>query len=136
MNYSNMTKDKMIKILRDEPIYKKAEYKGYLYEIKRSKILQSYCGYVYVPNSTLDSNRMLFELERIDCHGGVTYYDDKKIGFDTVHFGDLVPHFFLVGLKNSLDTYKDINFCENECKEIINQLIKMGNSYNVILLKK
>lgn len=135
-NVNSITKEQMLKILQDEPVYKKAKYRGYLYEVKRSELLQSYCGYVYVPNSTLDSNRMIFELNRIDCHGGITYYDDERIGFDTSHFNDLIPRFFLDGIGGISGVYRDINFCENECKKIINQLIKIGNSYNVILLKK
>lgn len=130
-----MTKNEMLEKLQVEPEYTEGEYKGYIYEIKRSDALKTYCGYVYVPNSTFESNKNLFELDRIFCHGGITYYDDEKIGFDTAHWNDLIPIFVLDGI-SEFGEYRDINFCENECKSIIEQLIEIHNSYKVIPLKK
>lgn len=81
------------------------------------------CGYVCVQdfvNEMLSANDNInfewFE-ERIDCHGGITFYDifangKLYIGFDCCHLEDTVEKC-------------NTEFCINECKSIIDQLIKL-----------
>lgn len=110
------------------------------------------CGYVQIPKDNilyLDT----YEDMDIDCHGGLTYGEiiDKKywIGFDCAHSTDFVPSteqlcknnlkgkkihdsfkefYNKIGVKDCLlfnPTYKNINFCINECKSIVDQIIDL-----------
>lgn len=54
---------------------------GYQCEIKRTS-LNTWCGYVYYC-----SKRVI----NVQVHGGITYNDGIKLGFDTNHYGDLSP---------------------------------------------
>lgn len=72
------------------------------------------CGYVEVPKSYKSPGDCFDEIE---CHGGVTYIAGKRdtgegryIGFDTLHAYSGAEH-------------RTVEFCTNECKSIINQLL-------------
>lgn len=77
------------------------------------------CGYVEVPK-----NHKLYGLyndsyfDFIKCHGGITYsYGHREIrkghyiGFDTAHY-------------YSKEVCQDLEFCIDECKKIIDQLLE------------
>lgn len=104
------------------------------------------CGYVNIKGS--DN----FNVEPIECHGGVTYYErglhfiddpvdnnEYWIGFDCAHFGDLRDIRANIGYFPKIDLhaltlmnsiyypYADAHLwtfpdVENECKNIIDQL--------------
>lgn len=140
-----MTKKEVFEIIKNEPVYKKFEYRGYIYEVVRNRTMLHYCGYVYTKFNEPNGNMIIEDRNRIYCHGGITYSDDKKIGFDTAHYTDIVPMLIDDRTSKLFDdmfgfrlepTYKDIDFCENECRNIIDQLIEMNNSTNVIPLKR
>ena len=62
---------------------------GYWCEIKRNPDLGHLCGYVYMgKHHPMASD----EYPDVDVHGGITYNDGKKMGFDCSHAGDLVPY--------------------------------------------
>lgn len=72
------------------------------------------CGYTEVPKSYKSPEG---DFSEIKCHGGVTYIDGKRdtgeghyIGFDTLHAYSGAEH-------------RTVEFCTNECKSIINQLL-------------
>lgn len=60
---------------------------GYWCQINRHPTLKTLCGYVLIgkthPYWTIDID--------IEVHGGVTYTDGVKLGFDCAHAGDLIP---------------------------------------------
>ncbi len=104
------------------------------------------CGYVRIPADHPYHNKLFQRLD-IECHGGLTYGEVNVghwIGFDCAHSGDYVPsseHF----KKNNPDmlkfrqdfplpeafekysifnpVYRNINFCIEECKGIVDQLL-------------
>lgn len=106
------------------------------------------CGYVGIPEASG------IDVEEIDCHGGITYgpssylhlQEDENIewiGFDTGHYGDgrdvdKIKEYFpdkviqfqyfnmLAGF-----TPKTLEYCEEECRRIVDQIIDMlGNEIN------
>lgn len=78
-----------------------------------------YCGYVEVKENHPYFNKDYDDLQDIECHGGLTYcgqrFEDDVfyIGFDTNHIYST--------------NYNNLAFCENECMNIIEQLIKLNN---------
>ncbi len=103
------------------------------------------CGYVQIPKNHFCFGKH-YDLIEIDVHGGLTFsefVEDKYwIGFDCGHLGDLIPsneknkkeHLsdksfaILKELENSsifFSTYKNINFCIDECKSMVDQLIEI-----------
>nr|DAS60525.1 MAG TPA: hypothetical protein [Caudoviricetes sp.] len=81
-----------------------------------------YCGYVEVKKDHIYFEQHYDNINDIECHGGLTYsgyrfkdYKDKAyyIGFDTNHFDS--------------EPCNNLAFVENECLDIIEQLIKLNN---------
>lgn len=81
-----------------------------------------YCGYVEVPKNHIYFGQHYADINDINdigCHGGLTYsgYSFKDnvyyIGFDTNHVYS--------------DRCNNLAFVENECMNIIEQLIKLNN---------
>ena len=101
-------------------IAKKGTYEGYNYVITEVEFASLYYvnGYVKLK----DNSKFLeddYDDIPIECHGGLTFKDEREIlgkgmwiGFDTAHFFD------------NYET-KNVEFVENECKNIINQLIEL-----------
>ena len=52
-----------------------------------------------------------------NVHGGITYNDGKKIGFDAAHYDDWNSIITMEG-----STYKDVNFMKNEIVKLIDQI--------------
>ena len=127
----------------------KSMYKGFKYVITTMS-LGHRCGYIEIPKS-----HPLFQLDydddkfpNIEVHGGITYADKPHwdesacgwyIGFDRGHYDDL-PDIELMSdeykkLRNldslivSSDlnhaTVKSLEFVEDECKNVIEQLINL-----------
>ena len=105
------------------------------------------CGYVEIPKDNKYYEKHYDDID-VDCHGGLTYsemVDEKwKIGFDCAHSGDISPSIenfkktnsemkefekrFPVpkGFENFIlfnPIYRNIEFCINECCNIVDQLI-------------
>ena len=99
------------------------------------------CGYVGIPEASG------IDIEEIDCHGGITYgpsshlhlQEDENvdwIGFDTGHYGDgrdieKVKEYFGVEVASRAQMInkgmepKSLEFCEKQCKQIVDQVIDM-----------
>jgi hypothetical protein len=134
---------KVLRILHREP-YSKEEcyFGGYL------------CGYVKIPENHPSFNKQYNDIE-VDCHGGLTYSEKEEnaywIGFDCAHLMDYVPSMELFRKTNKdllefrkkfpipqeykshplfKPTYKNVNFCMEECKSIVNQLIEIPDLPN------
>ena len=137
-NYVDFLKD-MIRIEGNE---KEGEYRGYKYIILRmNRYIPNRInlnGYVALPENHLFKNEYssswcghsgCYEhtAERvIKVHGGLTFPGNIKfsdgehfcLGFDTAHAGD---RRFLADLWGG--KYRDMEYVENECKRMIDQLI-------------
>jgi len=115
------------------------------------------CGYIEIPkqNKFFEFDYNYF-LNLIDCHGGITFceMDDSKkiVGFDCSHTYDLIPSFEKTGISKKIQedilemlphlkdikmlskifhrTYKNIDFCINQCKYIVEQLIENDKSFD------
>lgn len=111
------------------------------------------CGYVKVPLE-LELHKKGLDLKG-DVHGGITFNqldedNENWIGFDCVHLNDICPSSEklsntrpeLIEIKNRHEemmeklnikkssffdkTYRNINFCIQECKSLVDQIIE-GN---------
>ncbi len=60
---------------------------GYWCQIKRHPMMKSLCGYVLIGKT---HPYWMTDID-LDVHGGVTFDDGVKLGFDCSHVGDLVP---------------------------------------------
>ena len=128
--------EQVLEIIQHEPNYETFEYKGYYCVIKRMLYLGGQLnGYVRIPENHHIYNREQHDLD-IECHGGITFGPEELkgetgifIGFDTAHYLDYMPFMIMMtrsGQMENIDegTYKDITYVRNECKQIVEQLIK------------
>lgn len=116
------------------------ESTGYRCFIQRHPEFKHLCGYVELPKEHklygkdyMDNEEIFNE---IDVHGGVTYTGeirfkqqdytiDYVVGFDCAHAGDYSPYFLpFLGMNKRIanETYKDIEYVTNECKNLAKQL--------------
>lgn len=64
----------------------------YQCSVRRNPSSWTYCGYVQLPNSHPDFSKTYQNLSKqIEVHGGLTFSENGKFGFDTAHFGDISP---------------------------------------------
>lgn len=106
------------------------------------------CGYVKIPNNHVTYCKHYDDIN-VDVHGGLTYRKmenekDYWIGFDCAHSRDIIPsiaHFCKTDLhmiekmppipegfeKHPLfnPIYRNLEFCINECKSMVDQLIEL-----------
>lgn len=109
------------------------------------------CGYVELPSKDFLINNKYGEVRNIDVHGGITYVENKPsdypvkskfgwIGFDCGHLNDehdfkswikyfpeqrkLIEEIRAIAYTSEYSTVKTLEFCEEECKKIVDQLIK------------
>lgn len=100
------------------------------------------CGYIFVPKDNPNFG-ILYEDIEMDVHCGLSYSrmqdDGYWIGFDCAHSGDLVPSNVVLKKLFHVDylipegfenhhlfnpTYKNMNFCIQECKSMAEQIRK------------
>lgn len=117
------------------------------------------CGYVQIPSDHPYHHKVYEDME-IDCHGGLTFgkeSDAHWIGFDCAHMGDYTPslgYFRKISPKMKSwretfpitegfeefslfnPTYKNISYCIDECKNIVEQLIKLNQNHILIKMSK
>lgn len=112
---------------------------GYRCFIRRNPELKHLCGYVELPKEhklygkDYINNEEIFN--EIDVHGGVTYTGEIRfkqqnytieyvVGFDCGHAGDYSPYSWSTAISKALpyETYKDIEYVTNECKNLAKQL--------------
>jgi len=94
---------------------------GLVCKLVRNPVVNVWLGYVYF--------RHVLYYTEIDkkltkgVHGGLTYGDGEKLGFDTMSYGDLVPSQFFY--HNSRYIYRDYNYTVSEVKKLAEQLSLM-----------
>ncbi len=103
------------------------------------------CGYVKIPESHNEFGKIDNFESDLDVHGGVTFSEFIEnnffIGFDCAHSGDYHPSMEKFKKENPfkspfdlqvkfkrydifIRTYKNINFCIEQCKLLVDQLIQ------------
>lgn len=127
--------------IKKEGNEREGEYKGYKYKIYRGEVFGNWVGEtIYLRGYVALPEGHTFPLEKrsihgydenaienfIIVHGGITYSGRKEfsdgehycLGFDTAHSGDMFSLDYPITGK-----YRDMEYVENECKHIIDQLI-------------
>jgi len=74
----------------------------YKCEVKRNPMTLALCGYVTVPKKH-HFYGLHYDKPSVSVHGGLTYADKGKFGFDCAHAGDLSPGVLLSILAASKD---------------------------------
>ena len=96
---------------------------GYWCEIKRHSELGHLCGYVYMGKHHPMAND---DCPDVDVHGGITYNDGKKMGFDCGHAGDLSPYMIRfstrIGITPRDDVYRNMAFVKEQLNNLAAQL--------------
>src|SRR5579884_1472991 len=77
-------------------------YRGFKFELKRHPSFRTWCGYIYLSNLDVPTYNLLDGIS----HGGLTYGDDDKIGFDCAHYNDFPV--FPQGIYRDYDYVKGI----------------------------
>jgi len=110
----------------NEPDHEKwiDEETAYDLEIIRIDGMGHLCGYVYFPEGFVLSQRQRDALE-FNVHGGITYSDKEKMGFDCAHHLDHTPcsPVMLPG-----HSYKDISFVREQTESLAVQLWQVVRS--------
>lgn len=70
--------------------YQNGEYKGWKWEMIRYEHSLVWCGYVFYDDIELTNEE---KENHIFFHGGLTYDDGKKIGFDCNHVYDFSKYY-------------------------------------------
>ena len=143
--------EKIKKKIKEEGNIKESEYKGYKYIIIRMNEYEpnriNLNGYVVIPenhlfkidyNSSYCGHSGCYEHTPesiIDVHGGLTYSGDIEfsdgehycLGFDTAHSGDVWTFEYI----EKHAEYRNMEYVENECKRMIDQLISIQKHQEV-----
>lgn len=136
----------------EEPDVYLFSYLKFNCSLKRSMV-GVWCGYVEIP-ADHPYYKKKYEDILINVHGGLTFNEfiepDNKhlIGFDCAHLYDLIPSYEYLKKTNQrmIDfdkkfpltkiyedfslfkpVYRNIDFCIQECKSIVNQLIDLNS---------
>jgi hypothetical protein len=114
-----MIKESLIDTIIREGDKKVFYHHGLKCEIIRMK-MGFWCGYVH-------KNKNLTFDQDYNIHGGVTFDDKIKIGFDCAHCCDLVPSYDLRTFKmlfesQKYDIYRTKNFAIYETKRLADQI--------------
>ena len=116
-----------------EPNYVKFKYKGFDCEIKRHEYLLTLCGYAsFKAKYPINNEQYRNALEKIDVHGGVTYFEISPsgkvtVGFDCVHYNDLSPTLQILEGKNNYQEYRTVDFVKKEIQKMVDQIIKIND---------
>lgn len=95
------------------------EYKKYLCKIKRGNYGFHLCGYV-------EGDIPLLSIDKLNeiVYGGITAGNDFNIiGFDCAHYLDYSINIFITDNRQCI--YKDTNFVEQTCKNIVDFILNM-----------
>lgn len=105
---------------RDEALFTSH---GYWCEIKRHPDLGHLCGYVYMgKHHPMASD----EYPDVVVHGGITFNDGKKMGFDCGHAGDLTPAMLRYDAQYNLrhrdEVYRNWEYVKGQVENLAAQL--------------
>lgn len=118
---------------KEKSVYRRF-YRGFEYWIIRpdtNPIFFHLCGYVVIDKESQYYISDNYNDYDINCHGGLTFADplpqfsiEFAIGFDCGHLGDLSNSFQIEDGKDHNKEYRNVDYVDQECKRIINQLMK------------
>jgi hypothetical protein len=91
-------------------------HQGYKCEVKRMSELGHLCGYVTLPDHHPDTGKH-YDMIKVDVHGGLTFADGNKFGFDCAHYGDLVPALPIL----DVGEYRTMEWVIEETKRLADQ---------------
>lgn len=125
-------KEEIFSIIESEKDHELFITNGFICEILRHEELLTLNGYIYVEESHPWYLKSYLDISA-NVHGGLTYTnmvgDMWKLGFDTGHYGDLVPRYLLI--KNMptshTDVYKDWNYVKNQLDNLSQQAAIVGS---------
>lgn len=102
-------------------------YKGIQCEIRRTR-QSHFVGYIIIPNITKKQCQIISN----NIHGGITYQEHDKIGFDADHNSDVsIKDFELesifpdIQLLSPHASYKTMAYMEREIKTAIDKLLEI-----------
>ena len=101
-----------------EPDLLEFEAYGFKCQAKRHDYLGHLCGYITV-GADHPWHALSYDEVDADVHGGLTYSEGGKHGFDCAHAGDLVPKMNHLANDDSGDTYKGMSY-------VVGELIKLA----------
>ena len=101
-----------------EPDFLEFEVFGFKCQAKRHDDFGHLCGYITV-GADHPWHALTYDEVDADVHGGLTYSEGGKHGFDCAHAGDLVPKINHLANDDSGDTYKGMGF-------VVGELIKLA----------
>lgn len=90
------------------------KYKGLECQVLRMPHFGHLCGYVTTKKPLTDVQAMSLEV-----HGGVTYQEGNKVGFDCAHYMDMLP--FSDNLYNDA-YYRTMRYVKREVKRMVDQI--------------
>jgi hypothetical protein len=119
----------------------------YKCEVKRNSITLALCGYVTVPKKH-HYYGLSYNDVPANVHGGLTFSDEGKFGFDCAHAGDLTPGVMLSVLRSAkdpneyvrltldIDTYRTFGWVVKETENLAKELHKMdAEVYDLLIMK-
>lgn len=141
----------------DEPDLVEFDYKGFLCKVLRTLESSGHlCGYVSIPFDHPSYNIDYDDID-LEVHGGLTFsqlFSDNSywIGFDCAHSGDCCPSIEKFKKESDFErypipeqykhfsmfnpTYKNINYCIEECKKMVEQLILIGKNESTTTISR
>jgi hypothetical protein len=117
----------------------------YKCEVKRNSITLSLCGYVTVPKKH-HYYGLSYNNVPANVHGGLTFSDEGKFGFDCAHAGDLTPGVMLSVLRSAkdpneyvrltldIDTYRTFDWVVDETEKLAKCLYVMDKDLEGVLI--
>ena len=85
----------------------------------RNKATLTYCGYVQLPKDHPDYLKSYFDLGTIiKVHGGLTFSNFGKFGFDCFHYNDISPTLGSISKNSHYWKFEEV---EEEIKKMVDQ---------------
>ncbi len=84
--------------------------------------MMTWCGYVRY------SHKIHYDNINVEVHGGLTYGDGEKIGFDCAHMRDIMPRSFFIPVLCDIekDEYRDYYYVRGELEKLAGQLANLN----------
>lgn len=134
-----MNREELMEIMYNEQNFDEWTDKdtGYICRMIRPYDGGHLCGYVKLPDNYPLKKEWNDDYDKIpvEVHGGVTFYrpmnedikDERWVGFDCVHSGDLNPRNILVYNRRIYpdEVYRTKQYVKDECKSLARQLKDM-----------
>jgi len=116
----------MKELWNEEPDLVEFEAFGYKCEVRRHERFKHLCGYVTVPENHPAHDKTYWDLMDVEVHGGLTFSNLGKHGFDCAHAGDYIPSFpDSINELMQEEDYRDIGYVIRETFKLAKQFMEM-----------